>query len=29
MNAPENFFLPDIQAAQDTRQRAIQRCGAL
>ena len=27
MNAPERFFLPDIQAAQDTRQLAIQRVG--
>ena len=27
MNAPEKFFLPDIQAAADTRQLAIQHVG--
>jgi GTP cyclohydrolase I len=27
MNAPEKFFLPDIQSAADTRQLAIQRVG--
>jgi GTP cyclohydrolase I len=27
MNAPERFFLPDIQAAADTRQLAIQHVG--
>jgi GTP cyclohydrolase IB len=27
MNAPERFFLPDVQATPDTRQLAIQRVG--
>ena len=27
MNAPDNFFLPDVQSAADTRRLAIQQVG--